>query len=105
MTQVLLPGSLGVNQMPKTLSTLQEAYALAAKQHRIADLKAEAAYAKMEEALVAFQEACPHKDIEETSSYHNGGYDYVAETHYSRTCSTCHKVLNEWVQIHPGIYG
>ncbi len=87
------------------LSTLQEAYIIAAKQHRVAELRAEAAHAKMEQALAHLQAACPHEHIEETSSYHGGGYDYVAETHYTQTCRTCQKQLKTWIKMHHGIYG
>lgn len=87
------------------LINLIEAYEKASYQQKIADLRAEAAARKAELALEALQGACPHNDIEETSSYVEGGYDYCAETFYKHTCKTCGKVIKSWSKSHPGRYG
>jgi nitrite reductase/ring-hydroxylating ferredoxin subunit len=72
---------------------------------RLHELRGEALMKKVDEAITAVQEACPHEDTEETSTYHGGGYDYCAETNYRLRCNTCQKLLKKWTETHHGIYG
>ena len=91
--------------MAKNLQSLADECELLRKQLQLHELKGDSLRNKLEAAEVKLQAACPHEDVEETSSYHGGGYDYCAETFYTHTCRTCGKVLKQWSKTHYGIYG
>lgn len=72
---------------------------------RLHQLRGDALMDKVDRAITAVQEACPHDDVEKTSTYHSGGYDYTAETRYRVRCKVCDKLVKTWTKDHPGIYG
>jgi hypothetical protein len=76
-------------------------------QHRIKihQLKEEAMQKELDEITRDLQQLCLHTDIERTSSYHTGGYDYCAETIYTERCKVCEKALRTWSKMHHNIYG
>ena len=91
--------------MANNLQCLVDQRKLLAKQLQLHELKGESLRKKLEAVETKLQEACSHDEVEETSSYHSGGYDYCAETFYSHTCRTCGKVVKRWSKTHHGIYG
>lgn len=91
--------------MAKDLNHLIEVRDNLQQQLKLLDLRREALQKKVDASVQAVQATCTHEDVEETSSYHGGGYDYCAETFYSQTCRTCGKVLKQWSKTHHGVYG
>lgn len=87
------------------INTLKQQQELLTAQLRIASLKVESLSDKLQKVTSAIQETCPHDAVEQTSSYHGGGYDYCAETFYKTTCKDCGKVIKTWSKTHHGIYG
>ena len=85
--------------MAKDLQTLLT------QQLKLHELRGAALTKRTDKAIAAVQEICPHTDVEKTSTYHSGGYDYCAETRYKVTCKVCDKVVKAWTQDHPGVYG
>lgn len=99
-----MPGVLKCT-MAKNLQPLIEQRELLTRQLQLHELKGESLQKKLDAAVAKLQDACQHDDVEETSSYHGGGYDYCAESFYTHTCRTCGKVLKQWSKMHYGIYG
>ena len=75
------------------------------QQLKLHTLRGEALSNKLDKVIEEVQGACAHAFTEQTSTYHTGGYDYCAETHYSLRCETCDKLLKKWTVTHHGIYG